>query len=49
MVVDNSFGPAVLAVVKDFQKKNGLAVDGYVGPLTQAEIVKVISNKKCKL
>ena len=50
LVVDNSFGPAVLAVVKDFQKQNGLAIDGYVGPLTQAEIEKAVNNgeKKCK-
>jgi N-acetylmuramoyl-L-alanine amidase len=46
LIVDNSFGPAVLAVVKDFQKQKGLAVDGYVGPLTQAEIEKEIKVKK---
>lgn len=45
LVVDNSFGPAVLAVVKDFQNKYGLAVDGYVGLLTQAKIKKQLNTK----
>ena len=44
LVVDNSFGPAVLAAVKDFQKKNGLAVDGSVGPLTQAKIATLLAS-----
>lgn len=44
LVVDNSFGPAVLAAVKDFQKKNGLAVDGSVGPLTQAKIAALLAS-----
>lgn len=45
LVVDNIFGPAVLAAVKDFQKKNGLAVDGKVGPLTQAKITALLVSK----
>lgn len=44
LVVDNSFGPAVLAAVKDFQQKNGLAVDGSVGPLTQAKIATLLAS-----
>ena len=43
--VDNSFGPAVLAVVKDFQRKNGLAVDGYAGPLTQAKMAELLVKR----
>lgn len=36
--VDGSFGPKTLAAVKDYQQKNGLAVDGMVGPQTQASL-----------
>jgi len=43
LVVDNSFGPAVLAVVKSFQKKYGLAVDGYVGPETQGKMKELLN------
>ena len=45
LIVDNIFGTAVLAAVKDFQKKNGLAVDGKVGPLTQAKIAALLVGK----
>lgn len=45
LVVDNRFGPAVLAAVKDFQKKNGLAVDGVVGPLTQAKTAALLTSE----
>ena len=38
--VDRSFGPATEKAVKDFQKKNGLIVDGYVGADTTAELLK---------
>ena len=34
--IDGSFGPKTLAAVKDYQAKNGLTVDGMVGPQTQA-------------
>ena len=37
--VDGSFGPKTLAAVKDYQQKNGLAVDGMVGPQTQASLL----------
>ena len=43
LVVDNIFGPAVLAAVKDFQKKYGLAVDGYVGSKTQVKMKALLS------
>lgn len=45
LAVDNSFGPLVLAAVKDFQKKYGLAVDGYVGPKTQAKMRELLNSK----
>lgn len=45
LVVDNSFGPAVLAAVKNFQKKNGLAVDGLVGSKTQAKITALLAKE----
>lgn len=34
--VDGNFGPQTLAAVKDYQQKNGLTVDGMVGPQTSA-------------
>ena len=36
--VDGSFGPKTQAAVKDYQAKNGLAVDGYVGAQTSASL-----------
>ena len=36
--VDGSFGPQTLSAVKDYQKKNGLTVDGMVGPQTQGKL-----------
>jgi hypothetical protein len=36
--VDGSFGPQTLSAVKDYQKKNGLTVDGMVGPQTQGSL-----------
>ncbi len=38
--VDRSFGPATEQAVKDFQKKNGLTVDGFVGADTTAALLK---------
>ena len=34
LVVDGDFGPATLAVVKEFQSRAHLAVDGVAGPKT---------------
>lgn len=44
--VDGSFGPAMLAVVKQFQKNNGLVVDGYLGPDTQKKLNEVLVEKQ---
>ena len=45
LIVDNSFGPAVLAAVKNFQQKNKLVIDGSVNPLTQKKIVELLKEK----
>lgn len=38
--LDRSFGPATEQAVKEFQKKNGLTVDGFVGAETTALLLK---------
>jgi N-acetylmuramoyl-L-alanine amidase len=46
--VDNSFGPGTrfLNAVKDFQKANGLKVDGVIGPATRAKIMDILLQGK---
>lgn len=45
LAVDGSFGPKTLAAVKDYQQKNGLTVDGMVGPQTQSVLFGGTSNQ----
>lgn len=42
LAVDNSFGPLTQRAVKNFQKRNGLVVDGIAGPLTQLKIANLL-------
>lgn len=42
LVIDGSFGPATEHTVRSFQAKNGLVVDGIVGPKTWGEFKKII-------
>lgn len=44
--VDSSFGPGMLATVKQFQKDNNLTVDGYLGPDTQKTLNVILSAMK---
>ncbi|MGG2027229.1 peptidoglycan-binding domain-containing protein [Gottfriedia sp. S16(2024)] len=38
MTADGIFGPITDRAVRNFQKKNGLTVDGKVGPKTWAKL-----------
>jgi hypothetical protein len=40
--VDGSFGPVTEAVLKDYQKKYGLTIDGRVGPQTRKRMLGVL-------
>lgn len=42
---DGYYGNGTAKAVREFQKKNGLTVDGIAGPLTQKAIEKAISEK----
>lgn len=42
---DGSFGPKTEAAVRDFQKSNGITVDGSVGNQTLSVLFAVINNK----
>jgi peptidoglycan hydrolase-like protein with peptidoglycan-binding domain len=45
LAVDGSFGPLTLIAVKDYQSKNGLKVDGFVGPQTRASLMNKTAQK----
>ena len=38
IAVDGEYGPRTEAAVRDFQQRNGLAVDGIAGPQTQESL-----------
>lgn len=44
IAVDNSFGPATNTALRDFQRKNGLSVDGRPGPATQAKFKQLLGG-----
>ena len=46
MTVDGVFGDKTRAAVKDYQKKNGLSVDGVVGSKTWGALNKSTSGAK---
>lgn len=41
--VDGHYGPKTKAAVTEFQKKSGLAADGWAGPVTQAKLDEAVS------
>jgi hypothetical protein len=43
-VVDGRIGPMSVTAIKAFQSDRGLVVDGDPGPITQAELVKVVKT-----
>ncbi|MCX6752459.1 MAG: peptidoglycan-binding domain-containing protein [Candidatus Nomurabacteria bacterium] len=45
LAVDGKLGPKTFAVIKKWQKANGLKADGFVGPATKAKMNFVIINK----
>lgn len=42
LVTDGAFGPKTKRALMDFQKKNGLVVDGVYGPISQKKLREVI-------
>ena len=46
--VDGQFGSKTQAAVKDYQKKNGLSVDGIVGEKTWGVLIKKVPHQLLK-
>ncbi len=44
--VDGKWGPRTEAAVRKFQAKNGLVVDGILGPATRAKLVRIANGKR---
>lgn len=40
LAVDGSYGPATRNVIREFQRRVGIVVDGHCGPITQAHLKK---------
>lgn len=46
LVVDGIKGPATNTAIKDFQRRNGLAVDGIWGPKTEAKYQNILATRR---
>ena len=44
VVIDQQFGPATLAAVRQFQTQTGITVDGIVGPQTFGQLILPMTN-----
>jgi peptidoglycan hydrolase-like protein with peptidoglycan-binding domain len=44
LVVDGQYGPLTKAAVEEFQRRNGLTVDGWAGVLTEAKILELLGG-----
>lgn len=49
ILIDGSFGPAMRSVVQQFQRDNGLVVDGFLGPVTQKKLNEILIALRNKL
>lgn len=46
LTIDEIYGPATEKAIEDFQRKNGLSVDGIAGPKTLSTLAKALEPKK---
>lgn len=49
IAVDSSFGPGTDRIIRAFQSKHGLAVDGQAGPITQAKLEQALELPNLKI